>query len=470
MSGSNFLDTVNVFFNRAADVSNLPAGLLEQIRVTNRVLSLKFPIRKDDGTIEVIEGYRAQHSHHKLPTKGGIRYSKLVDEQEVRALAALMTYKCAIVDVPFGGAKGGVKISTTKYSASELERITRRYTFELIQNNFIGPGIDVPAPDYGTGEREMGWMQDTYHSMVGGIDADACVTGKPVVLSGIRGRKEATGRGVYFGIEEALSNKEDMEKLGMEAGVEGKTFIVQGLGNVGYHAALFMIEAGAIMVGVAEREGSIYCKDGIDLKALFEHRLATGSILGYSDACEELPKKEGAKLLEYPCDILIPAALEGVITEANADRLQCKILAEAANGPLNVAAHDILTDKGVLILPDLYLNAGGVVVSYFEWLKNISHVRYGRIGRRFEQKAYTKILKEIEKISGRSYSDTELESLAQGADEAALVDSGLHDTMVTAYNEINAIRKELNVDLRVASFLSAIRKVSRIYEIGGIFP
>lgn len=470
MSGSQFLNTVNVFYHRAAEISGLDAGLLEQIRSTNRVLTVRFPIRRDDGSIDVIEGYRAQHSHHKLPTKGGIRYSKLVDEQEVRALSALMTYKCAIVDVPFGGAKGGVKVSTTKYSVNELERITRRFTFELIQNNFIGPGTDVPAPDYGTGAREMGWMQDTYHTMVGGIDADACVTGKPVVMSGIRGRNEATGRGVYFGIKEALNNEEDMQKLGLSKGIEDKTFIVQGLGNVGYHAALYMTQSGAKLVGVAEREGAIYCEKGIDLHKLIEHRKATGSILGFDSSCEELVKKEGNRLLEYPCDILIPAALESVITEKNADKIQCKILAEAANGPTDVYAHDLLTKKGVLIIPDVFLNAGGVVVSYFEWLKNISHVRYGRIGKRFEQEAYTRILKEVEKLSGRMYSDNELSSLAKGADEADLVDSGLHDTMVTAYNEINAIRKEKGIDLRVAAFLSSIRKVSKIYEVGGIFP
>jgi glutamate dehydrogenase (NAD(P)+) len=470
MSGSQFLDAVNVFFHRAADLSGYEEGLLEQIRVTNKVLTVRFPIRRDNGNIEVIEGYRAQHSHHKLPTKGGIRYSHLVDEQEVRALAALMTYKCAIVDVPFGGGKGGVKISTTKYSVTELERITRRFTFELIGNNFIGSGIDVPAPDYGTGEREMGWMQDTYQSIVGGINADACVTGKPVMMSGIRGRKEATGRGVYFGIREAVSNEEDMAALGLKTGVEGKTFIVQGLGNVGYHAAKYMIESGAKLIGVAEREGSIFCEEGIDLEALVAHRQKEGDILSYSDSCEVLEGKEGSKLLEYPCDILIPAALESVITEENMERIQCKILAEAANGPTNVAAHDFLSKKGVLIIPDVYLNAGGVVVSYFEWLKNISHVRYGRIGRRFEQEAFTKILKEIEKLSGRSYSDTELSTLAKGGDEATLVDSGLEDTMVLAYNEINEIRKEKGVDLRVAAFLSAIRKVARIYDMGGLFP
>jgi glutamate dehydrogenase (NAD(P)+) len=316
----------------------------------------------------------------------------------------------------------------------------------------------------------MGWIQDTYHTMVGGIDADACVTGKPVVMSGIRGRNEATGRGVYFGIREALQNEEDMQKLGLKTGTEDKTFIIQGLGNVGYHAALYMIESGATMVGVAEREGAIYCKDGIDLQKLVEHRKNTGSILGFDSACEELPKKQGNKLLEYPCDILIPAALESVITEQNVDRLQCKILAEAANGPTDVIAHDRLTEKGVLIIPDIYLNAGGVVVSYFEWLKNISHVRYGRLGRRFEEEAYTRILKEVEKLSGRTYSHDELSSLAKGADEAALVDSGLYDTMVNAYKEINTIRHEKGVDLRVACFLCAIRKVSNIYELGGIFP
>ena len=310
MSTYKFYEQVNKNFDKAAKYTRFDKGILAQIKICNTVYHVTFPVRRDDGTIEVIEGWRVEHSHHKTPTKGGIRFSHKVDEDETMALAALMSYKCAIVDVPFGGAKGGVKISTREYSESELERITRRYTYELIKKGFIGPGIDVPAPDYGTGAREMGWILDTYRQMKDDLNAEGCVTGKPIEQGGIRGRTEATGRGVYFGIREACNNEQDMKKIGLEPGVEGKTFVVQGLGNVGYHASKYMTEAGAKLVGIAEIEGSIYDENGIDLEKLMEYRKETGSIIGFGNT-KELKDRDNA--LTSECDILIPAALESQI-------------------------------------------------------------------------------------------------------------------------------------------------------------
>lgn len=467
MSDYQFFAQVNKAFDRAAAYTRFDKGLLSQMKICNDVLHITFPLERDDGTIEVIQGWRVEHSHHKLPTKGGIRYSLMVNEDETMALAALMTYKCAVVDVPFGGAKGGVKIEKANYSEGELERITRRYTYELVKKNFIGPGSDVPAPDYGTGAREMGWILDTYRQMNSDINAEGCVTGKPIAQGGIRGRTEATGRGVFFGIREACNNSEDMKALGFEPGIIGKTFVVQGLGNVGYHAAKYMTEAGAVMVGVAEMDGSIYSPEGINLERLMEYKQEQGGIVGF-EGTKTL--KNNRAVLEAECDILIPAALENQLNESNAANIKAKIVGEAANGPTTPNAHDTLKKKGTLIIPDSYLNAGGVTVSYFEWLKNIQHVRFGRMGKRFEENSFKKILSVIETISDRKFTTKELDFLAQGGGERELVDSGLEETMINAYNEINELRKLHKVDLRTATFISAIDKVGTIYEQMGIFP
>lgn len=467
MSNYKFFDQVNKAFDKAAQYSRHDKGMLNQIKICNSVYHFTFPLKRDDGSIEVLNGWRVEHSHHKMPTKGGIRYSMTVNEDETMALAALMTYKCAVVDVPFGGAKGGIKIDKSKYSDAELERITRRYTFELIKKDFIGPGLDVPAPDYGTGAREMGWILDTYRQLHSELNSEGCVTGKPIPMGGIRGRTEATGRGVYFGVREACSSKQDMKDLGLEPGLEGKTFVVQGLGNVGYHAAKYLMEGGAKMVGVAEYEGSIYDENGIDLEKLMEFRKDTGSVIGF-DNTKAL--ETNATVLEAECDILVPAALENQINQDNMRNIKAKIIAEAANGPTTTEAHEHLKDRGALIIPDNYLNAGGVTVSYFEWLKNLSHVRFGRMEKRAEATSYRKILSVIENISDRTFTEEELKTLASGSGEYELVDSGLEETMIVAYGQINELRKKHDIDLRTAAFLSAIDKVGVMYEQMGIFP
>ena len=466
----SFFQSVEKSFDKAAKFTKWDRGLLEQIKACNSIYSMRFPVKLDDGTIEVIEAYRVQHSQHKTPCKGGIRFSEAVNEDEVMALASLMTYKCAIVNVPFGGAKGGIKINPSKYSVYELEKITRRYTSELVKKNFIGPGIDVPAPDYGTGEREMAWIVDTYQSLKPGeIDAAGCVTGKPITLGGVRGRKEATGMGVFFGVREVCNMPEIMGKLGLPVGIVGKTVVIQGLGNVGYHSAKFFRENGARVIAIAEYNGAIYNANGLNEEEVFQHKLQNKTVLNFPGATN-LEKSEDA--LEIECDILIPAALENVINASNAPRIKAKIIGEAANGPLTPDADDILALKGVVVIPDMYLNAGGVTVSYFEWLKNLSHVRYGRLEKRFAENMNTRILAQIEELSGKKVSEKEKSLIMHGADEIDLVHSGLEETMISATHEIMQVWKNNPEipDMRTAAYVSAINKVANSYVELGIFP
>jgi glutamate dehydrogenase (NAD(P)+) len=466
----SFFGAVERNFDKAAKFTKWEQGILSQIRECNAVYQMRFPLKRDDGTIEVIEAYRVQHSHHKTPCKGGIRFAAEVNQDEVMALAALMTYKCAIVNVPFGGGKGGIRINPKKYSAYELEKITRRYTAELIKKNFIGPGTDVPAPDYGTGEREMAWIQDTYSAMhPGEIDAAGCVTGKPVTQGGVRGRREATGLGVFFGIREVCGMEDVMKGLGLTTGVEGKRVAVQGLGNVGYHSAKFFQDAGAIIVGLSEHDGAIYNAKGLDIDDVFNFRKTTGTILKYEKGSHFANKED---MLEMDCDILIPAALENVIDGDNATRVKAKIIGEAANGPLTPEADDVLLNKGVLVIPDMYLNAGGVTVSYFEWLKNLSHVRYGRLEKRFNENMNSHIVGQMEALSGRKMNEREKEYIVHGADEVDLVYSGLEETMITATHEImNEMKNNPAIpDLRTAAYVVAINKVATSYAELGIFP
>ncbi|WP_426490195.1 Glu/Leu/Phe/Val family dehydrogenase [Hymenobacter sp. 102] len=469
VQGKDFYESVLRFYDHAASFSKLDPGIIAQIRACNSIYKVNFPVEVD-GHVQVFEGIRVQHSHHKLPSKGGIRYSVYVDEEEVMALATLMTFKCALVDVPFGGAKGGVKINPRTTPVNILERVTRRYATELIKKNLIGPGMDVPAPDYGTGSREMAWIADTYQTFkYGDTNALGCVTGKPVGQGGIRGRTEATGLGVFYGLRELLLDEPMLAKVGLSSGIAGKRIIVQGLGNVGYYAAKFCQEAGALIIGIAEREGGIYKETGLDVEAVFRHRQNGGSLLGFAGA-EDVA--ESLDLLERECDVLIPAALENQIHEGNADRIKAKIIAEGANGPTTQAAEKILLEKGVIILPDLYLNAGGVTVSYFEWLKNLSNVRFGRMGKRAEEGAMRRLVETIERTTGKTISPQERQLIVHGADEIDLVHSGLEDTMITAYQSIRKVMDDVEgiTDLRTAAFYSAIEKIGVSYQSLGIFP
>ncbi len=468
--GAGFLDQVNRSFDRAAAFTPHDPALLANIKTSKNLFYTSFPIKRDDGRIEVMHAWRAEHSHHKLPCKGGIRYAETVDAEEVQALAALMTYKCALVDVPFGGAKGGIRLRPKTYSPAELERITRRYVFELVRKNFMGPGLDVPAPDVGTGPREMAWIADTYTQLrPGELDALGCVTAKPVSAGGIRGRVEATGRGVFFGTRELCGVAEDMKALGLTPGIEGKRVVIQGLGNVGYFAAKFFQEAGAVLVGLAESEGAIASPKGLDLEKVMAHRRERGTLLDAPGATN-LARREDA--LELECDMLIPAALERQITAENAARVKAKIVVEAANGPTTNEADEILSRRNIMVVPDAYINAGGVTVSYFEWVKNLGHVRFGRLQKRFEQGAYSRLLQAVENVTGRQFSPDEIERVTKGASEEDLVNSGLEETMIGAYHPIRREWKERRgqVDLRTAAMIVAIDKVALSYEQLGIFP
>ena len=468
---ANFFDEVTQYFDQAAAFTDYPPGLLDQIRGCNSVYRFDFPLRRADGRIDVIRAWRVEHSHHKTPVKGGIRYAPEVYEEEVMALAALMTYKCAIVDVPFGGAKGGIRIDPREYTVEELERVTRRYTHELVKKHFIGPGIDVPAPDYGTGEREMAWIADTYAALnPGQLDALGCVTGKPVTQGGVSGRKEATGRGLYFALREACAQADEMKRLGLATGLEGKRVVVQGLGNVGFHAAKFCREGRRR----PRRDRRARRRDHQrDRPARATRSSSTAKLRDRSSIFRTRRRyrpREAA--LELDCDVLIPAALEGVFTAENAARVKARIILEGANGPTTPAADPIFREKGILVIPDIYANAGGVTVSYFEWVKNLSHVRFGRMSKRHEMANELAMLRTIEAATGKVFTDAERQRIARGPEEQDLVNSGLEETMIAAFHGLLETRRSHPgvPDLRIAAFLNAIHKVARAYQELGIFP
>ena len=467
----NLDNIVSRQFEKAAAHVNLPSGLLQQIRVCNNVYYMQFPVKIEDKYV-IFEAWRAEHSHHRKPLKGGIRYSRMVDQHEIMALAALMTYKCAIGNVPFGGSKGGIKLRPRDYTPQQLEKITRRYTAELIAKNFIGPGINVPAPDYGTGEREMAWIADTYDAFhPGGIDNWACVTGKPLSQGGIRGRREATGRGVVYGLREAFRDPAALKKTGLTGTLEGKTVAVQGFGNVGYHVAKILHEEdGCKIVAVGEYDGGIVNPKGLDISKLAAWFEAKRTVKGFSGAKQTL--KHGVDVLALDVDIIIPAALENQITGQNADRVKARIVAEAANGPTTTDAEKILLKKNILILADIYLNSGGVTVSYFEWAKNISHMRYGLLQKRADAFQREQIVSATENLMHARFPESVRRGLMKGLDEEDLVRSGLEETMVTAYQEISTILKKNKkvTDFRTAAFVCAIEKVGLAYLQLGVFP
>ena len=461
---TTFLESVDLCFNKAADALKLPKGLARQIRTCNAICEMKFGVELEGG-YEIFTGWRATHSEHALPAKGGLRYAPFVDQQEVEALAALMTYKCAIVNVPYAGSKGALKINPKKYSIDELEHITRRFAQELDKRGLLGPGLNVPAPDMGTGQRMMSWIADEYQQLhPSDINARGCVTGKPVHFGGVAGRIEATGRGVQYGLQELFRNADDLALAKLSGKLEGKKIIVQGLGNVGYHACKFLQEEDdANIIAILERDGAILNENGLNVEDVSNYKKEHGKVEGFPEAQFF---KNGNQLLEHPCDILIPAAMEGVIDHLNAERIQAKVIAEAANGPLTYEADRILCDKGTFILPDAYLNAGGVTVSYFEWLKNLSHVRFGRMDRRLAETQGQKIIDAIERGIGKELDDQSRKELLTGPDEISLVRSGLEDTMRESYGEIKEqfLGNEKITDRRMAAYALAIRKIADIYE------
>lgn len=464
---SEFLGGVNKMFDRAVATLDLEPGLGEQIKQCNSVFQTRFPVKFRDG-IRVFTGWRATHSEHRLPAKGGIRYAPIVDQDEVEALAALMSYKCAIVNVPFGGSKGGLVINPKDYNEEDLERITRRYARELINKGFLGPSLNVPAPDMGTSQREMAWIASTYREhFPHDLNAMGCVTGKPVSQGGVAGRVEATGRGVQFGLREFFRHVDDVRHAGLDGNLEGKRIIVQGFGNVGYHAARFLSEEdGALITVVIERDGAIVNNKGIDVQALADYKAQTGGVTGFPGGQHE---PNGSALLEADCEILIPAAAENQLTAENAPKVKAKLVAEAANGPVTFEADGILRNRNISVIPDFYLNAGGVVVSYFEWIKNISHIRFGRLDRRLDENRGQTIIDVLQHVANTDVPKQFQDELMRGADELDLIRSGLDDTMRIAYQEIRDVWRSRSkvVDLRTAAYAEAICKIATAYrELG----
>jgi glutamate dehydrogenase (NAD(P)+) len=464
-----FRESVDLMVDRAMAAIALDAGTATAIKSCNAVLQVQFPV-KIRGKIEVFTGWRAVHSTHRLPAKGGIRYAPYADQDEVEALAALMTYKCAIVDVPYGGSKGALLIDPSQYERDEIELITRRFTLELVRKGFLSPATNVPAPDVGTGQREMAWIADTYKQLhPEDINHIACVTGKPVHHGGIAGRVEATGRGVQYALQEFFRHPDDVKMAGLSGTLDGKRIVIQGLGNVGYHAAKFLSEQdGAKIVAVIERDGALINEQGLEIENLYQHIIQHRSIRNFPAARFE---EDGKAALEMDCDILIPAALESQITLENAERIKAKLIAEAANGPVTYGADEILNKRGVVILPDAYVNAGGVTVSYFEWIRNISHIRFGRMQRRHDELRGHQMAALLEEVTGAKVAEHIRDKIARGADELDLVRSGLDDTMRLAYQEIrNTLHEEENVhDLRTACYVVAIRKIARSYLDIGVY-
>ncbi|MCP1197855.1 Glu/Leu/Phe/Val dehydrogenase [Notoacmeibacter sp. MSK16QG-6] len=467
----SFRESVDMHFERAVKRLELSPGLAQKIRVCNSTYTVRFGVRLR-GHIHTFTGYRAVHSEHAEPVKGGIRYATGVHQDEVEALAALMTYKCALVEVPFGGSKGGLRIDPREWSEEELERITRRFAAELIKRDLINPSQNVPAPDMGTGEREMAWIADQYRRIhTTDIDAQACVTGKPLNAGGIRGRTEATGRGVQYSLQEFFRHPADLEIAHLEGTLMGQRVVVQGLGNVGYHAAKFLqTEDGCKIIGLAEYNGGLFDESGIDVDAARNYFIENGSFEGYEKG---LFIQNSPSLLEAECDILIPAALEGVINLSNADRIRAPLIVEAANGPVTAGADERLRERGTVILPDMYVNAGGVTVSYFEWVKNLSHIRFGRMQRRGEETRHRLLIEEIERATGVQMSDTFKQFYIEGSDELALVRSGLDDTMRVTYQAMREKWHEKRdtdqtIDLRTSAYMIAVERIAASYRSLGL--
>ena len=466
MGSESFLQSVEANFDQAASLLGISADLAKKIKIANSTYVVRFGVRLRGG-VQTFTGYRSVHSEHFEPVKGGIRYAPHADQDEVEALAALMTYKCALMEIPFGGAKGALAIDPKAWEPQELERITRRFTQELAKRGLISPSQNVPAPDMGTGEREMAWMADEYKKLnPTDLNAWACVTGKPLGKGGIAGRTEATGRGVQYTLQEFFRHKRDVKKTGLSPGLSGKRVIIQGLGNVGYHAALFLSQHdGCRITHVLEREGSIVDPGGVDIAALHEHMIETGDIQDYPGFTES-----GPEMLEAEADILIPAAMEGVINQHNAPRIRAPLIIEAANGPVTAPGDAALRGRGIVIIPDFCANAGGVTVSYFEWIKNLTHIRFGRIQRRQLENQFEALIAGVESITGTPFPTAHRNEVLSGATEINLVRSGLEDTMRGAYNVISATWNETdNVpDLRTAAMMIAVDRVAQSYISIGI--
>lgn len=465
MSG-NFLKDVESMYDTAAENLGLPEGLAEKIKVCNATYVTRFGVRLR-GRMFTFRGCRATHSTSEGPAKGGIRYASNVNQDEVEALAALMTYKCALLNLPFGGSKGALEIDPAEWEPHELEKITRRFAQELMRHGFLASATNVPAPDMGTNQQTMMWIADEYRRYKPeDINGMGCVTGKPVAAGGIEGRTEATGRGVQYAIQAFFRSERDRHSAGFESdSLDGLRVVVQGLGNVGYHAAKFLADEDKCkVIAVIERDGVIRNTNGIDVDALYAHIAVHKTILGFAGGRFEA---DGAAALTDECDILVPAALESVIHEGNASHINARLIVEAANGPVTHAADQILNARGIVVIPDLFANAGGVVVSYFEWVKNLSHIPFGLMERRSDERDHRNLARSMEKMTGKAFPSEEQTAFFNVRQEIDLVRSGLEDMMVQAFAEIsqkaNSEAQDVRLTYREAAYQLAIGRIASAY-------
>ena len=467
MVNQDFLNSTNKLFDQALSYTEISPDLATRIRVSNSTYTINFGVklRKE---IHTFTGWRSVHSEHFEPAKGGIRYDINASQEEVEALAALMTYKCAIIEVPYGGSKGALKINPKEWTKSEIEKITRRFAQELIKRDLIHPAQNVPAPDVGTGAEEMAWIADEYRRIhPTDINALACVTGKPTQKGGLVGRSEATGRGVQYIIREFFRHEEDYLKAGFKGGLKDKKVVLQGLGNVGYHAAKFLQEEdGCRIVCVMEHNGAILNPDCLNIEKIKSHQSEHGSFEGCSEGKFEANTSE---FLTMKCDILIPAAKENVIDKTIAQDIKAKLIVEAANGPITFEADGLLNERNVTIIPDIMANAGGVAVSYFEWIRNLRHIRFGRLEKRRNAFQFDTLISAIETMTGKEMPDKFKEQFIEGANEIDLVRSGLDDMMREAYQKVRQSMIENDIpNLRTAAYKVALDRIATSYDSIGL--
>ena len=467
MVNKDFLNSTNKLFDQALDYTEISPDLATRIRVSNSTYTINFGVKLRD-KIHTFTGWRSVHSEHFEPAKGGIRYDINASQEEVEALAALMTYKCAIIEVPYGGSKGALKINPKDWTKAEIEKVTRRFAQELIKRDLIHPAQNVPAPDVGTGANEMAWIADEYRRIhPTDINALACVTGKPTQKGGLVGRSEATGRGVQYIIREFFRHEEDCLKANFKSGLKGKKVSIQGLGNVGYHAAKFLQEEDECkIICVMEHNGAIINPKGLNIEKIKKYFSEHGSFEGCKEGKFE---SESSECLFKECDILIPAAKENVIDESNATRIQAKLIVEAANGPITFEADRVLNDQNIAIIPDIMANAGGVAVSYFEWIRNLRHIRFGRLEKRRNAFQFDTLISAIESMTGKEMPEKFKEQFIEGANEIDLVRSGLDDMMREAYQKVRQSMIENDIpNLRTAAYKVALDRIAISYDSIGL--
>jgi len=465
---NNFLLDTNKYVNKALKFSELSDDLANKIITCNSTYTVRFGVRLR-GQIYTFEGWRSVHSEHMEPTKGGIRFDMDTHAEEVEALAALMSYKCAIINVPYGGSKGGLKIDPSQWESKELEKITRRFAQELIKRDLISPSMNVPAPDIGTSSKEMAWIADEYRKIhPADINGSACVTGKPPSKNGLVGREEATGRGVQYIIREFFRNPDLLKLVKLDNNLSGKSFILQGLGNVGYHLSKFLTEDdGVKLIGISEFNGGIYNEDGINVEHAKKYFTKHNSFKNYPKATFI---KDSSLLLKRKCDILIPAARENVITEKNAEDISANLIVEAANGPISYKGNQILNRKKIFVIPDILANGGGVAVSYFEWVKNLRHIRFGRLEKRRNQIQLNNLIEAIESMTGKTMPAKYKSNFHNGIEEIDLIRSGLDDMMIDGFQSVKKEFFETDkiADFRTAAFKTAIEKIALSYDFIGL--